>query len=83
MTYMDVKFPSLRLQLQYRISSAITDTDCTHTFAVDCYSTFGLFANLKEILQNQIGWFAAVGEEQLLVIEASVGEPCGIVQFQI
>lgn len=53
------------------------------TFAMNRNCTACRFTNLQEILQNRIARLAAIGEEELLVVEASVQETSRIVQFQI
>ena len=51
--------------------------------AVNSHSTRGGFADFEEPLQNRVGRSRAVDEEEVLVLEAGVGEPLAIVDLLV
>lgn len=53
------------------------------TFAVHGHCPICWFTNLKEFLQNQIVWFASVGEKELLMLKAGIRKTGSTIQFEI
>ena len=51
--------------------------------AVNSHSTRGGFADFKESLQNRVRRSRAIDEEEVLVLEAGVGEPLAIVDLLV
>ena len=51
--------------------------------AVNSHSTRGGFADFEEPLQNRVRRSRAVDEEEVLVLEAGVGEPLAIVDLLV
>ena len=51
--------------------------------AVNSHSTRSGFADFEEPLQNRVGRSGAVDEEEVLVLEARVGEPLAVVDLLV
>ena len=53
------------------------------TFAVNSHSTVCVFRQLQELPHNTVAWCAAVNEEEIIVVKASILEATGIVDLLV